>query len=138
MSAKPQAAPGIGPLESAVGSFTAALCADLNISGAIGALNEAVNQYNVDAGPPAVDAAKELDALNKMNSVLGVLDLETEGSTEAGDLDVNRVMELIGQRNDARKDKDFAAADRIRSELAEMGVEIKDGPGGTEWKRVVS
>lgn len=134
--AKPQAS--AGPLESALPVFTAALCADLNISGAIGALNEAVNQYNIEAGEPATNAAKELDALKKMNLVLGVLDLETEGAAEAGDLDVNRVMELIGQRNDARKNKDFAAADRIRGELTAMGVEIKDGAGGTEWKRILS
>lgn len=134
--AKPQASPG--PLESALGSFTAALCGDVNVSGAIGVLNEAMNQYNIDAEANKFNAAVELDALQKMNSVLGVLDLQTEGSAEAGDLEVTRVMELIAQRNDARKNKDFAAADRIRGELTAMGVEIKDGAGGTEWKKIVS
>ena len=51
-------------------------------------------------------------------------------------IDAARVEDLIGQRQAARKAKNFAEADRIRKELTAMGVAIEDGPGGTTWKPV--
>ncbi len=50
------------------------------------------------------------------------------------DIDVDAVEALIAKRVEAREAKDFAEADRIRDELAAMGVEIMDGPEGTTWK----
>ena len=73
-----------------------------------------------------------------MDSVLGVLTLEHTGASDTGDLDVDRIESLITERNDARERKDWAAADHARDELAAMGVEVKDGPEGTVWKRAIS
>ena len=42
---------------------------------------------------------------------------------------------LIAQRNEARAAKDFQKADAIRDQLADAGVIIEDGPGGTTWRR---
>ena len=42
---------------------------------------------------------------------------------------------LIAARNAARKAKNFAEADRIRTELAMKGILLEDGPGGTSWRR---
>jgi cysteinyl-tRNA synthetase len=136
-AAQPQ--PGAGPLESALPAFTAALESDLNIAGAIGVLNEAVARHSPDAPPPAGDEtgptyAGELEALDRMDSVLGVLSLRATG--EAGDVDVALVEQKIAQRNDARASKDWVGADRLRDELAAMGVAIKDGPDGTTWERL--
>ena len=50
------------------------------------------------------------------------------------EVDEAKVEELLKARTDARKAKDFATADRIRDELAAMGVTIKDGPEGTTWE----
>ena len=43
---------------------------------------------------------------------------------------------LIRQRAEAKKAKNFAEADRIRDELKAQGVEVTDMPGGAQWKRV--
>jgi hypothetical protein len=78
----------------------------------------------------------ELAALEKMDSVLGVLTLERE--TASGDDAEREVIEQkIAERAEARKNKDFAASDRIRDELLAMGIAIKDGPDGTTWSRIV-
>jgi cysteinyl-tRNA synthetase len=49
-------------------------------------------------------------------------------------LDEDEIGRLISARNAAREGKDFAEADRIRDELAGMGVALKDGPKGTMWE----
>ena len=46
------------------------------------------------------------------------------------------IEELIKERNEARKNKDFARADEIRDELKNMGIEIEDTRSGTTWKRI--
>ena len=43
---------------------------------------------------------------------------------------------LVRQRAEAKKAKNFAEADRIRDELKTQGVEVTDMPGGAKWKRV--
>ncbi|GAB6094171.1 cysteine--tRNA ligase [Desulfatiferula olefinivorans] len=53
---------------------------------------------------------------------------------DAGEVDSARIEDLIRQRTDARKSKDFATADRIRKELEDMNIAIEDRPGGTVWK----
>jgi cysteinyl-tRNA synthetase len=138
----PRPGDGPGSLAAALEPFTRALAGDVNVAGAIGALNEAAGAYNPDAPPPAAGDGKttyqaELEALEAMDSVLGVLTLEHEASHEAGDLDVSLIEAKITQRNAARAAKDWAAADAIRDELAEMGIAIKDGAGGTTWSRIV-
>ena len=49
-------------------------------------------------------------------------------------MDADKVEKLIADRQQARKDKNWAEADRIRNELTAMNVIIEDGAGGTTWK----
>ena len=55
--------------------------------------------------------------------------------SESGEEDAN-VEALIRRRQDAKKAKSFAEADRIRDELKAQGVEVIDVPGGAKWKRI--
>ena len=50
------------------------------------------------------------------------------------EIDEGQVKQLIAARLQARVSKDFAEADRIRDELAAMGVALKDSPEGTTWE----
>ncbi|TVQ53666.1 MAG: cysteine--tRNA ligase, partial [Phycisphaerales bacterium] len=132
---------GPGPLEQGLEAFKHALCSDVNVAGAIGALNEAAGKHN-----PAQDAptgsgdrryADELTALDRMNSVLGVLDLDRSAASTDDDPERETIETKIAERAAARKNKDFARSDEIRDELLAMGIAIKDGPEGTTWSRLV-
>ena len=111
-----------------------AMCDDLNVAGAVGALNEGISEYDTSSPPDQPIPRDELAALMEMDQVLGVLDLGT-GTT--GDIDTARVEQLIGARNAARAAKDWDEADRIRAELTDMGVAIKDEGAQTRWSRLV-
>jgi cysteinyl-tRNA synthetase len=52
-----------------------------------------------------------------------------------GDADSSAIERRIAERAEAKKNRDFAAADRIRDELKVEGVILEDGPGGTSWRR---
>ncbi len=139
-AAAPRTQAGPGPLETALLEFTECVASDINISGALGALNKGANQYNLSAAPPAGDAAHgtladELAALERMDSVLGVLDLESEVAT--GDDDTARYDALVAERDAAKAAKDWARADAIRDELKADGIVLKDSPDGTTWSREV-
>ncbi len=124
--------------KTVVREFTEALDADLNIAGALGAVNKWIGQT---PEPSRADAA----VMRRLDSVLGVLELPEQadapllkrlGVTPPGDrVDAARVEQLIADRRAAREARDFERADAVRHELAAMGVEIKDGPQGTTWTR---
>ncbi|MAI67140.1 MAG: cysteine--tRNA ligase [Phycisphaerae bacterium] len=128
-----------GPMQMARNKFIATMCEDLNVSGAIGFLNEAVSAYSVDSAPKSgcgrATLHDEFLALQEIDSILGVLDLTDEAC--AGDLDVTKIDCLIASRLTAREEKDWARADEIRDELLGLGITIKDGAQGTTWSRTV-
>ncbi len=125
-------------LRDALRPFTEELADDLNVSGALGVLNEAVRACAGDGSAAAPrrarpGAAAELAALRTMLRTLGVLDLEREAAAAGGGADEPLVASKVAERNRARAAGDWAAADRIRRELSEMGVVLKDSAEGTTW-----
>ncbi len=79
---------------------------------------------------------EKLTLILDFDRVLG-LDLENTASAEekADDVD-QKVLDLIEERAEARKNRDFAKSDEIRDTLKEMGIEIKDTADGTKWKKM--
>jgi cysteinyl-tRNA synthetase len=131
-------------LGDALGAFAKSLADDLNVAKAIGVLNEAVGGYPIDAAAPTPAAGRrrhsvgpELDALRKMLHVLGVLDLPRASAVDEQTVDAALIEAKINERNAARAAKDWTTSDRIRDELVEMGIALKDGPNGTTWTRTV-
>ncbi|MFW5712776.1 MAG: cysteine--tRNA ligase [Spirochaetota bacterium] len=82
-----------------------------------------------EAAPPA----DKLAVLFDMDRVLGLKLSEVEAE-QAIDAETEK---LIREREEARANKDFARADQIRDELLEKGIELKDTPEGTVWKKKV-
>jgi cysteinyl-tRNA synthetase len=68
-----------------------------------------------------------------MDRVLGLLEV-AHASRAVDDGLASWVEERIRARAEARKARDFAAADAIRKELADRGIVLEDGPQGTRWK----
>jgi len=127
------------PLQDAKEKFIASMCEDINIAGAIGILSEAVSLHSIDCNPDIGNGPStlgdELKALQDMDAILGVIELEDAVCTE--NLDVEKIESLIQARIDARSSKEWLRADELRDELCAMGVEIKDDLEGTTWSRVV-
>jgi cysteinyl-tRNA synthetase len=118
--------------------FAAGLADDLNFAVALAALfayvkevNVAIEEKRIGAG----DRQRVRDALKDVDRVLGVLDPAEWPEGKAGDDDTAEIERLIQERNDARKNRDFKASDRLRDELAARGVVLEDTPQGTRWKR---
>ena len=94
-----------------------------------------INTHTKDVGGAAV-LRESLAALIELVGILGI-DLtleETVASAESGDLLKSTIELLLELREDARKAKDYAAADKIRDRLGELGVTVSDTKDGSTWK----
>ncbi len=114
-----------------------ALADDLNTPRAIAELHEAAGRLNRAESSSACATAKA--ELLAGGGLLGLLGQDPEAWLQRGATDGPSAEEIetaIGRRREARKAKDFAAADRIRDELSARGVILEDKPGGlTVWRR---
>ena len=113
-----------------------ALADDLNTPEALAALARLAEAARKSTNPQDKKAAKA--ALLGAGAFLGLLQNDPEQwfKGAADSVDAAWVERLLGERADARKHRDFAAADRIRDELAAKGVVIEDGAQGARWKLV--
>ena len=112
--------------------FISPLLDDLNTPGLLANLNKMIKDFRSisDEGLPEFKS-KMLLATNLMGICQeNYLDWFSHNDKN---LDTNKVTSLISERLNAKKDKDFEKADKIRQKLLDMGVEIKDTESGTEW-----
>jgi cysteinyl-tRNA synthetase len=119
-------------------ALRAALDDDLNTPLALAALHEILGALN-KAETPA-QRARIKGALLAGGAALGLLQQKPEAWLQGAPTDSNaeaaEIESQIASRNAARKNKDFAEADRIRNALVLRGILLEDKPGGkTEWRR---
>jgi cysteinyl-tRNA synthetase len=121
----------------AVDAFRAAMDNDFNTADALAATFGLVSRVNATldgrSGAPASDVNVVRDALASMDRVLGLLEV-ARATRSVDDAVAAWVEERIRARAEARKRKDFAAADAIRKEITDRGIVLEDGPSGTRWK----
>ena len=121
--------------------FEAAMDDDFNTPVALASLNTFLTSLNSHlAGNKTITAGtlqKAVDFLDAIGEVLGLYrNRMARGSfgVEAQSRLEGLVQLLIEMRNDARKQKDFATADRIRNQLKTLGIVLEDEKNGTTWK----
>ncbi|AWM79364.1 cysteine--tRNA ligase [Gammaproteobacteria bacterium ESL0073] len=124
--------------EEYVTRFTDAMNDDFNTPEACAVLFEMVREINRLKETDQTAAAGLATQLKQLASVLGVLQLNPDdflqGSASNSEVDVAKIEALINERLEARANKDWAASDRIRDELKDLGVIIEDSKGGTTWR----
>ena len=111
--------------------FCQAMEDDMNTADALSKLfdlSKRINQgINEEIGLESLKGAQE--SYLSLAKVLGLLYKEEDQAEE-------EVLKLIKEREEARKNKDFARADALRDQLLEMGIAIEDSRDGTKWKRI--
>jgi len=109
--------------------FKVAMDDDFNTPEAMAVLFDLANDVNKTQDAAAAGLLKSLGA------VVGLLQREADDFLQGdatGELDVEA---LIEARIQAKKDKDYAEADRIRAELSDAGIVLEDTPEGTTWRK---
>lgn len=122
----------INLLNSRREQFIAAMDDDLNTADGVAAVFELVKDINTkildkDVSKNTCETAAEI--FDELCDVLGIL-----YNRKSNDLDAE-VEELIAKRQEARANKDWAAADKIRDDLKAMGIILKDTPQGVTWTK---
>ncbi len=111
---------------------------DLNISAALGVVFTFLKQINKFKSTNKLfnlDRENIINSLKKIDSVLGVIFKESKSKlTDTTNIEEKNIQEKIEERNEARKNKDWDKADKIRNELLKSGVELIDRKEGTTYK----
>ncbi len=120
-------------VHAAAVDFAGALADDLNMSAALATIFDMVREINLLADQKAIgkpDAQAVIERMRRFNEVLAVLDIEGQS------LDIPEdIQQALVERNEARANKNWAEADRLRDVIANAGFTIEDSSSGATLKR---
>ncbi len=104
---------------------------DFNTADAISVIFELIRDVNIKINENSSISliTFAMDLLRDLGSPLGILQNPVGGTLE------EEIEALIAKRNEARKNRDFATADKIRNDLAAEGIILEDTPSGVRWSR---
>lgn len=120
--------------------FVEAMDDDFNAPGGLAVLHDLTREVNtlLNSGQPVGKAVLEaIDATYRElgGTVLGIVPEETAAAgTGNAEREEGLIQMLVDLRAQARANRDFGTADRIRARLAELGVTLEDRPDGTVWR----
>jgi len=129
------------PTPPFIANILNALNDDINTSMALSIIDEMINSANdkLDANPKDKNLKNELVlSINFIEEVLGVGGNDAYAYFQFG-IDENtkaKIEDLITQRNEAKKAKDFSKADEIREELTKLEISLMDTVNGTVWEKL--
>ena len=120
-----------------VNTFRAAMDDDFNTALALPVLFELARDINKEKATDSAKASQLAGLLIKLGGVMGILQGDAETFLQSGtdSDDVAEIEALIAQRNTARANKDWAAADAARDALVAKGIILEDKAGVTTWRR---
>ncbi len=114
--------------------FIEAMDDDLNTADAIAVLFDMVREINTSITAVSGASGQTIDfsanLLRELGNVLGILQKREDNNSIGTEIE-----ELINQRQQARKDKNWKLADEIRDKLKSMGIILEDTPQGVKWKK---
>lgn len=115
--------------------FAEAMQDDFNTPVALSVLFDLAREINTLREDHPDQAARKARVLKKLAKHLGLLQQDPDVFLQGEEDDTSEINALIKARNQARDDKDWAESDRIRDQLAEMGIVLEDGAECTSWRR---
>jgi cysteinyl-tRNA synthetase len=126
-------------IESVTQDFRIAMDDDFNAPKAMATLQEFTRDVNTLLNSDATIGLAAHEAIDNVykelgGDVLGIIPEGDSASSSDGKREAGLIQMLIDRRKQARADKDYAESDRIRDELAEIGVVLEDRADGTVWR----
>ena len=120
-----------------VDKFNTAMDDDFNTPEALSVMFELAKELNKEKLSDVNKASDIAGVMVKLGEVLGILQTPPEQFFQSGQGDeVEEIEQLIAKRNQARADKDWAAADEARDALTAMGITLEDSEGKTTWRKI--
>lgn len=123
-------------IEKTKQEFEAAMDDDFNVQNALTAIYNVLPIINSNSNSELADKETLREFKDLLSSWLEIFGIDTKKLTaKVENSDDAKIDELVKQRDEARKNKDWATSDKLRDQLKDMGVTIQDTPQGTRWTR---